>query len=254
MFHVKQTDGAMAKTNDMNEYGQPVGWDVPDWKPSKRPERTTISGRSCRLEALDAARHVDDLFAANSLGSDGRNWTYMSYGPFDGIEAYRNWVIKVTAQTDPIYYAIIDLESGRAVGVAALMRIDSANGSIEVGNIAYSPLLQRKAAATEAMFLLMSYVFDTLGYRRYEWKCDSLNEPSRHAAYRLGFTYEGLFRQAVIYKGRNRDTAWFSIVDREWPGIKTAFEEWLKPENFDSAGVQKTYLRDLIIQHRSVVR
>ncbi|MEZ5843375.1 MAG: GNAT family protein [Hyphomicrobiaceae bacterium] len=244
----------MPTTNVTNTLGQSIGWAVADWSPRNRPARQVHAGRTCRLEPLEVARHAADLFAANAQDKEGRNWTYMGYGPFSDFEAYRAWMTAAVAKDDPLFFAIIDLESGKAVGVAALMRIDPANGVIEVGHIAYSPLLQRKAAATEAMYLLMRHVFDDLGYRRYEWKCDSLNEASRHAAYRLGFTYEGLFRQATIYKGRNRDTAWFSIVDREWPGIKVAFEEWLTPENFDDAGVQKTYLRDLIIQHRSVVR
>ena len=238
----------------MNAFGQPIGWPVTDWKQPARPGRVTLTGRTCKLEPLDAARHAEQLFQANGNDQDGRNWTYMAYGPFASFDDYRTWVAKVAASDDPLFFAIIDLETGRATGVASLMRADPANGVIEVGHITYSPLLQRKAAATEAMYLLMRYVFDELGYRRYEWKCDSLNEASRHAAYRLGFTYEGLFRQAVIYKGRNRDTAWFSIVEREWPGIKVAFEAWLQPDNFDSTGAQKVYLRDLIIQNRSVVR
>lgn len=238
----------------LNALGQPVGWPISDWSARSRPARKTLIGRTCRLEPLEAERHAEQLFAANGQDGDGRNWTYMAYGPFAAYADYRAWVADVASKDDPLYYAIIDLETDKAVGVASLMRVDQANGAIEVGNIAYSPLLQRKAAATEAMYLLMRYVFDELGYRRYEWKCDSLNEASRHAAYRLGFTYEGLFRQAVIYKGRNRDTAWFSIVDREWDGIKVAFEAWLDPSNFGDNGIQKSYLRDLIIRHRSVVR
>jgi len=237
-----------------NDLGQPTGWAVANWAPCERPERIAIEGRTCRLEPLDVARHAQHLFEANAQDVEGRNWTYMAYGPFSAFAEYEAWMKGIIARDDSVFYAIIDLDTGKAVGVAALMRINPADGVIEIGHIAYSPLLQRKVAATEAMYLLMRYVFDDLGYRRYEWKCDSLNEASRHAAYRFGFTYEGLFRQATIYKGRNRDTAWFSIIDREWPGIKTAFEEWLKPENFGDGGVQKVYLRDLIIQHRGVVR
>jgi RimJ/RimL family protein N-acetyltransferase len=160
------------------------------------------------------------------------------YGPFDSFDAYRRWLVAMTESNDPLFYAIVDNASGKAVGVAAYMRIDPANGVIEVGHLNFSPALQRTAAATEAMYLMMRRAFDELGYRRYEWKCDSLNAPSRSAAERLGFHYEGLFRQAIIYKNRSRDTAWFSIIDSEWPARKTAFERWLAPENFDAAGRQ----------------
>jgi len=152
----------------------------------------------------------------------------------------------VAKADDPLFHTIVDLATGKAVGVATFMRIDRASGVIEVGNINYSPLLQRTPAATEAMFLMMRRVFEELGYRRYEWKCDSLNAPSRAAALRLGFQFEGIFRQAVVYKGRNRDTAWFSIIDSEWPSLKRAYEQWLGPENFDAEGRQKRKLAELI--------
>jgi RimJ/RimL family protein N-acetyltransferase len=199
---------------------------------------------------LDPARHAADLFAANRLDTDGRNWTYLAYGPFDKLEDYRAWADKMAAADDPLFHSIIDLHTGKAVGVATLMRIDQAAGVIETGHLNYSPRLQRKPAATEAMFLLMRRVFDELGYRRYEWKCDALNAPSRAAAERLGFKYEGLFRQATIYKGRNRDTAWFSIIDGEWPALKRAYEAWLDPANFDAHGKQKQSLRALIAKAR----
>ena len=156
----------------------------------------------------------------------------------------------MTAGEDPLFHAIVDQATGKPVGAAAYMRIDRANGVIEVGNINYSPLLQRKPAATEAMFLMMARVFDELGYRRYEWKCDSHNAPSRAAAARLGFQYEGLFRQAVVYKGRNRDTCWFSIIDSEWPALKRAYGEWLAAENFDAGGRQRRGLAELIAAAR----
>lgn len=228
-----------------NHLGQPIGFPVPDWSPRQRPSRTAMEGRHCRLEPLDPDRHAADLHDANSDDREGRNWTYLAIGPFDSAEAYRQWVETAARSEDPLFFAIIDRSTGRAVGVATLMRIDPPNGVIEVGNINFSPRLQRKPAATESMFLMMRRVFDELGYRRYEWKCDSLNAPSRAAAERYGFRYEGLFRQAVVYKGRNRDTAWFSILDTEWPGIKQAFETWLAPENFDDSGRQRQSLRDL---------
>jgi len=203
-------------------------------------------GRFCRVEPLDAERHAADLFAANQLDAEGRNWTYLFQEPFRDLQSYRAWLEQVAKADDPLFHSIVDAKTGKAVGVATFMRIDRANGVIEVGNINYSPLLQRTPAATEAMFLMMARVFDELKYRRYEWKCDSLNAPSRAAALRLGFQYEGLFRQAVIYKGRNRDTTWFSMVDSEWPRLKRAYEQWLAPENFDGEGRQKRGLSELI--------
>jgi RimJ/RimL family protein N-acetyltransferase len=229
---------------------QSIGAPLPHWTPKQAPPRTPMVGRFCRLEPLDAARHAADLFAANQHDRDGRNWTYLFVGPFTDFASYRAWLEQVEQSADPLFHTIIDLATDKPVGVATFMRIDRGNGVIGVGNINYSPLLQRKPAATEAMFLMMRRVFDELGYRRYEWKCDSLNAPSRAAALRLGFQYEGLFRQAVVYKGRNRDTTWFSIIDSEWPRLKRAYEHWLSPENFDAAGKQKTSLAALIAAER----
>jgi RimJ/RimL family protein N-acetyltransferase len=194
------------------------------------------------MEPLDPERHAAQLHAANATDRDGRMWTYLFTGPYASEAEYRAWAERSAASEDPLFFTILDAE-GRAVGVATFMRIDPAMGVIEVGNIAYSPLLQRTAAATEAMYLMMRRVFDELGYRRYEWKCDSLNAPSRAAAERLGFRYEGLFRQALVYKGRNRDTAWYSIIDQEWHALKSAFEAWLDPANFDAEGRQRSPLR-----------
>ena len=199
----------------MSSTTQPIGRALPGWTARAAPPRTAMAGRFCRVEPLDPARHAADLFAANSLDPEGRNWTYLFQEPFGDLAAYRAWLEQVAKADDPLFHAIVDVKTGKAVGVATFMRVDRAHGVIEVGNINYSPLLQRTPAATEAMFLMMVRVFDELGYRRYEWKCDALNVPSRAAALRLGFQYEGLFRQAVIYKGRNRDTAWFTIIDRD---------------------------------------
>ena len=203
-------------------------------------------GRFCRVEPLDAGRHAADLFAANSLDRDGRNWTYLFQEPFADLASYRQWLEQVARGDDPLFHTIVDLESGKAVGVATFMRIDRANGVIEVGNINYSPLLQRTPAATEAMFLMMARVFDELGYRRYEWKCDALNAPSRAAALRLGFQYEGLFRQAVIYKGRNRDTTWFSIIDAEWPALEAGLPAMAGAGEFRRRGAAAAEAGDLI--------
>ncbi|KAB2850963.1 MAG: GNAT family N-acetyltransferase [Hyphomicrobiaceae bacterium] len=225
-----------------NSLGQAIGFAVENWRAPPPPSRSvTLEGRSCRLEPLDAERHARDLHEANSRDTAGRMWTYMGYGPFAALQAYTAWVKDAAAKPDPFFYAIIDKASGKALGVASLLRIDPPNGVIEVGHIAYAPALQKTVAATEAMYLMMKHVFD-LGYRRYEWKCDFLNEPSRQAAARLGFTYEGRFRQAVMYKGRNRDTDWFSIIDKEWPTLRDGFEAWLAPSNFDAEGRQKKSL------------
>jgi RimJ/RimL family protein N-acetyltransferase len=219
-----------------NEFGQEIGAALPQWTERPYPPRTSITGRYCRVEPLDAA-HAGDLFA--NLGSlhDGR-WTYLPYGPFDTRDSFHQWVVDASARTDPFFHAIVD-PAGTAIGVAAYMRIDRANGVIEIGHLNFSPQLQRTPAATEAMYLMLRRAFDELGYRRYEWKCDSLNGPSRRAAGRLGFIYEGLFRQAIVYRQRNRDTTWFSIVDGEWPERKAAFEAWLSPDNFDPSGAQR---------------
>lgn len=199
-------------------------------------------GRYCRVVPLDPARHAAALYDAFRLDSAGVDWTYLPYGPFDDAGAFRSWLDGVAAGDDPLFYTIVD-DADKPLGVASYLRIFPDIGSIEVGHIHYSPLMQRSRAATEAMYLMMRRAFDELGYRRYEWKCDSLNAPSRRAADRLGFVYEGTFRQATIYKGRNRDTAWYSIIDSEWPAVRSAFEKWLEPGNFDASGAQRTPLR-----------
>lgn len=223
---------------------QPVGPHVPGWTPRPAPPATPIEGRYARIERLDAARHAGELFEANARDVAGRNWTYLFDEKPATPEAYRAWASKASSTDDPLFHAIVDRGTGRAAGVAALMRVDRANGVIEVGHINFAPPLKRTRAATEAIFLLMRRAFDELGYRRFEWKCDSLNAPSRAAALRFGFTFEGIFRQAVIYKGRTRDTAWYSIIDKEWPARKSAFEQWLDPSNFDADGRQRRPLQD----------
>jgi RimJ/RimL family protein N-acetyltransferase len=200
---------------------------------------------------LDPGKHAFELFEGKQLDRAGHNWTYLSYGPFGSLAEYRAWLDKVAMADDPLFHTIIDLSSGKASGIASLMQIDLPNGVIEVGHIHYSPLLQRRPHATEAMYLLMSRVFDELGYRRYEWKCNSLNQPSIDAAKRYGFTYEGLFRQASVVKGANRDTSWFSIIDSEWPVLKRAYERWLSIENFDTDGHQCISLAQMIANERA---
>lgn len=231
-----------------NTLGQPIGEEVAGWTARPRPPRTPMVGRLVRLEPLDAGKHAADLFAANRLDTAGKNWTYLGNEPFERLDDYRAWAAASAKSEDPLFHAIVDLASGKAVGVASYLRIDPPNGVIEVGHINYSPLLQRHPGATEAMFLMMERAFDELGYRRYEWKCDSRNAPSRAAALRLGFTYEGLFRQAIVTKGRNRDTTWYSIIDKEWPALRSAYEAWLAPANFDAEGQQKRRLQDCIAE------
>ena len=232
-------------TETTNQYGQPVGPSLPDWTPRPRPPRVFLEGRYCRLEPLDADRHVAELYAANDEAPDDRLWTYLPIERPTLPEAYQAWLKQVAAGEDPLFFVIRDLASGLAVGLFSYLRIDPAVGSIEIGHINFSPRLQKTRAATVALYLMAENVFETLGYRRYEWKCDSLNEPSRAAALRLGFTFEGLFRQATVYKGRTRDTAWFSIIDREWPALKQAYLAWLALENFDEAGRQVKRLEEL---------
>lgn len=229
-------------TQPLNPLGQPIGAALPSWTPPPSPPREPLVGRHCRLEPMDV-RFAADLHAANLLDREARNWTYLAYGPFADEHAYRRWLVATCLGADPHFFAVLD-PSGRPVGVAAYLRIDPAHGVIEVGHIHFSPALQRAVAATEAMYLMMKRVFD-LGYRRYEWKCDALNAPSRAAALRLGFSFEGVFRQAAVYKGRNRDTAWYSMLDGEWPERARAFTTWLDPANFDDAGRQRVSLRAL---------
>jgi RimJ/RimL family protein N-acetyltransferase len=221
----------------VNLPGPPIGPALPDWRPPDRPQHTVLQGRYCRLEPLDAGRHAADLHAANSLDREDRMWTYLFSGPFASLAEFTRWLEAREDSLDPLFFAIVDAATDRAAGIASYLRIDATHGVIEVGHLAYSPLLQRTRAATEAMYLMMKHAFD-LGYRRYEWKCDALNAASRRAAERLGFTFEGIFRQAAVYKGRNRDTAWYSLIDREWPERETAFRAWLDPANFDPDGRQ----------------
>ncbi|SMG54979.1 GNAT family N-acetyltransferase [Paraburkholderia susongensis] len=235
-----------------NAFEQPIGAPVPGWKGAQPPGREPLTGRYCRVEPVDVERHAADLFDAYSSAADGRDWTYLAVGPFESPAAYREHLTRMAASTDPLHYALIDLATGKAVGTFALMRIDPANGVIEVGHVAYSPRVKRTRVATEAMFLLMSEVFGKLGYRRFEWKCDSLNEPSRAAALRYGFTFEGIFRQAIVYRKRNRDTAWFSTIDKEWAGLRACYTRWLDAENFDAQGRQVERLADLIARQRVV--
>ena len=235
---------ASSLSPDSNPSDLPIGCVVPNWKAPPRPVRAALDGRFCRLEPLEAQTHAASLFAADSLDVAGKSWTYLNYGPFGSFEVYLAWMERTCRGNDPLFFAIIDRKRGKALGVAAYLRIDPTSGSIEVGHLHYSPLLQRTPAATEAMYLLMRHAFE-LGYRRYEWKCNALNAASRAAAQRLGLSFEGVFRQAAVSKGRNRDTAWYAAIDAEWPALNAAFLEWLDPANFDENGQQRVRLSKL---------
>lgn len=237
--------------SDIDDLGWPVGDRVPGWSARRAPANQVLAGRWCRLEPLDPARHAEALHRAYSADESAGMWTYLPYGPFASGASYRDWVEQVAGHRDPLFFAVVEAAGNSAAGVLALQRIDVASGSAEVAHVTFSPALQRTTAATEAIFLVMSLLFDELGYRRFEWKCDSLNAPSKRAASRFGFVYEGTFRQAGVVKGRNRDTAWFSIIDSEWPARKAAFEAWLAPDNFDQDGKQRVALSRLVAPERS---
>ena len=213
------------------------------WKPARPLSRAALEGELVRLEPVDVSRHAGQLFAAQSSAPE--LWEYLPYGPFESETAFGMWLTERAATSDPLFYAIVERRSGRALGMASFLRVEQGHGVIEVGHIWYSPALQRTRLATESMYVMARHVFDDLGYRRYEWKCNALNEPSRRAAVRLGFTFEGVFRQHMVIKGENRDTAWYSMLDGEWPAAKAAFEAWLRPENFNGEGRQLRSLAEL---------
>jgi len=225
-----------------NSFGQPIGDDVRGWVSCPRPPKTPLIGVWAHVVPLRHDAHLDDLFDAFSADKTGEMWTYMPNGPFNDKAQLSAFLKTAEISTDPLFYAILDAATGRALGFASYLRIEPAVGVIEVGFIALSSLLQKTRIATEFCYLMMAHVFDDLGYRRYEWKCDNLNAPSKRAAKRFGFDYDGMFPQATMYKGRNRDTAWFSVLDKDWDGIKARYQTWLDPANFDANGVQKTAL------------
>jgi RimJ/RimL family protein N-acetyltransferase len=227
-----------------NNFGQPIGFPLPGWKPPPRPLRDVLAGRYARLEPLEPIRHAEELFASHASDADESAWTYLSYGPFLTLETYRDWMEANCLGEDPLFFAIVDPSLDQPLGVASFLRIAPESGSIEVGHLNFSAGLRRGRIATEAMYLMMERAFE-LGYRRYEWKCDALNAPSRAAAQRLGLSFEGVFRQATVSKGRNRDTAWYAAIDTEWPALQAAFQTWLDPANFDRTGRQRARLSEL---------
>ena len=215
-----------------------------DWQPRPRPGRVALEGFYCRLEPLDAQRHGEDLFAASTAPGVEERFRYLTPPPYDR-EGFQQWTANAAASEDPLFFAVIDKASGRCEGRQALMRVTPEHGVIEVGNVMWGPAISRTRVATEALFLHGRYVFDTLGYRRFEWKCNSRNERSRRAAVRFGFVYEGTFRQHMIQNGLSRDSAWFAMLDGEWPALRKRFERWLEPGNFDAQGRQKVRLEDM---------
>ncbi|MCU0901532.1 MAG: GNAT family N-acetyltransferase [Cypionkella sp.] len=224
------------------QFHSPQGQPVPNWTPPPHPRGLVLSGRLVRIEPLEADAHAASLHAAFS--GDDALWDFMPYGPFSSASAYHRWVKEHQGRADPVFFALCAADTGHALGVASYLRITPEAGSIEVGNICLSAALQRTPAATEAMVLMMGWAFGA-GYRRYEWKCNALNLPSRRAAQRLGFSFEGIFRNHMVVKGRNRDTAWFSVIDSEWPALQEAFKAWLSAANFDETGQQRERLSDL---------
>jgi|SRR5271166_2843862 len=229
---------------------RPLGPPV-DARPAKRPERVTLAGRWITLAPLDADKHAAALYEGSHGDTERESvWDYLFDGPYRSFDEFRASLEVKARSEDPLFFAVIDNASGCARGYQTFLRIDPPNRVIEVGNIMYTPSMQRTAGATEAQFLFASYVFDTLGNRRYEWKCNDLNAPSKRAAERFGFAFEGVFRQHMIVKGRNRDTAWFAMLDSEWPSTKRAYQSWLSPENFDGRGRQKRRLADFMAEAR----
>lgn len=216
--------------------------DLAHWTGVPRPERTTLDGRYARLEPLDPARHGADLLASAQQPGGCDRFRYLSEEPPADAAAFRPWLEGAAASADPLFFAVIDKRAGRAEGRQALMRIDPVHGVVEIGHILWGPAIARSRIATEALFLSAAHVFDALGYRRFEWKCNNLNEPSKRAAGRFGFTPEGVFRQHMVQKGRNRDTAWFAMTDGDWPRLKAGYGAWLRPENFDADGQQRSRL------------
>ncbi len=222
----------------------PIGPVVNPLPPGSVPDLRPLPGRWIRLDPLHVERHAKSLYASiDGKDPEGKLWTYMPYGPFASEEVFTNWLREKQAARDPWFYAFVNRATGEALGMGAFMRVDAANGSIEIGNIWLSPALQRTREGTEAIYLMMRHCFDDLGMRRLEWKCDALNAPSRKSAARYGFSFEGIFRQHYIIKGRNRDTAWFSLLDGEWPTVRAGFEAWLDETNFDAGGTEKAKLR-----------
>lgn len=239
-------DDGQAFMKEINEFNQQLGDEVTGWKGVKKPERHAMQDQYCILEIMDIERHAEQLYAALTLNNKGDSWTYLPVGPFADCGEFKAWLKKFCSNDSTLAYVVLDIKSRLPVGMAGYLRIEPVHGVIEVGSIHYSKSFQCTAAATEAMYLMMAHVFDELHYRRYEWKCNALNDASRKAAVRLGFQFEGIFRQSNVFKKRNRDTAWYSIIDSEWPDIKQKLQRWLSPDNFDRDGRQIKKLGEIL--------
>ncbi len=229
----------------INEFGQPLGDLVENWQPVSMPAKVVLQGVYCILEPLDIEKHSEKLFENLLINNQGELWTYLPYGPFKQCKEFQAWIKTTAAMSGTLLYCVIDAKTQNPIGISGYLRITPEHGVIEVGHLHYSSLLKKTPIATEAMYLMMQYAFNTLGYRRYEWKCHSLNLASRNAALRLGFQFEGIFRQCNVFKNRNRDTAWFSIINTEWPALEQKFQRWLNPNNFDADGKQKISLKEI---------
>lgn len=221
-----------------NQFGQLLGTLVENWSPRQKLAKTIMQGRYCVLEPIEINKHAVKLFNVLAIDNQGESWTYLPYGPFDTFNEFKDWLAITMSDNDTLLYAILDAKTQEPTGISGYLRMNPEHGVIEIGHLHFSALLKRTSLATETIYLMLRHAFDEQGYRRCEWKCNNLNEPSRQAAERFGFTFEGIFRQNYVFKNRNRDTAWFSIIDSEWPALKEKFEKWLHPNNFCAAGKQ----------------
>lgn len=231
--------------HEKNEFNQIVGYPISNWQAAKRPANECLYGKYCYLEPVDVNKHATNLYEALAIDNAGESWTYLPYGPFNTQIDFKTWLQTVTSEKDIFLYAILNIHTQLPMGLAGYMRITPEHGVIEIGHVHFSNLMKRTPAATEAIYLLLDHAFETLTYRRCEWKCNALNQASRDAAERFGFTFEGTFRQHFVFKNRNRDTTWFSMLDSEWPAIKAKFQTWLHPANFDAQGRQRLSLRHI---------
>lgn len=229
--------------HDKNEFGQLLGMVVENWLPRERPNHEIIQGKYCILEPIQIDRHAEKLYAAFAFDNRGESWTYLAYGPFASLNEFSDWITATLSET--LLYAILNAETQDPLGVVGFSRINPQHGVLEIGHVHFSKWLKKTPLATEAIYLMLRHVFDKYGYRRCEWKCNNLNEASKRAAERFGFTFEGIFRQNFVFKNRNRDTAWFSILDHEWPKLKARFEKWLSPQNFTPSGKQILKLQEM---------
>lgn len=228
-----------------NQFGQILGNLIENWIPCQKPTPAIIQGKYCLLEPIEIDKHAVKLFDVLAIDNQGESWTYLPYGPFDTFNEFKNWLIKTMSDNNVLLYAVLNKKTYGPIGISGYLRMDPEHGVIEIGHLHFSKLLKQTSLATEVIYLMLQHAFDKYGYRRCEWKCNDLNGPSRQAAKRFGFTFEGIFRQNYIFKNRNRNTAWFSIIDNEWPLLKIKFEKWLDPNNFDISGQQILKLAEI---------